>query len=331
MAIVVERISRSGHVISSQVLEKNQIVIGRGFNCDVIVQDLHVDAQHLRVFFDSVTQSFACEDLGSKNGTNLYSGKGGIAPHKKKKLLGRRPFFSGQGFSLGKSYIRIYSTDHTVPESLPMSRWEGTEHVLSQWWFYLSIALGWLFLSTLDQYLTFPKTDKIFSYVLDSLTYPVGALVFAGFWGFVGKSLKHDSKFQLHFSVALLTMFAIALFDFVLPFLVYNLKIWYAASYLANLFVVVVLFIALYTTLTIACQLKPVFRVAMASIVPLVFLIPTIVGLINRPDFISIPNYEKALVSPAWQMRATISEDAFLENAQKLYNELDTGLAESND
>ena len=54
-------------LIETSLQKRDSVVIGRGNDCDVVVQDMKASKQHCRLTRSG--QGFVLEDLGSRNGT----------------------------------------------------------------------------------------------------------------------------------------------------------------------------------------------------------------------------------------------------------------------
>src|SRR6202040_2665445 len=81
-----------------------EVHIGRGYDNDVIVDDLYVAARHVRVFRDESGRLVA-EDLGSANGMFRDRAK---TRDQRIVIEGERPI------RIGHSYLRIRDTSHAV-------------------------------------------------------------------------------------------------------------------------------------------------------------------------------------------------------------------------
>lgn len=325
MAIIVERVSRQGQVLQTQVFDKNAIRIGRAYTNDFVLTDPHVEAQHLLVEFDPASHRFTCYDVNTLNGSYLIQPKIKLNKHK---VAGRQPFFSGQMFSLGRTFIRIYSSDHSVAAAQPLSRWEEVQHFLSQTWVYSTLILAFLALSVFNDYLTAPTKKDLLKYVLNTSYALVVMLVYAGFWAFVGKNLRHDAKFTVHLSVAAAALLGIQTFDFILPYLAFNLRLGGFADTLSYLYSALFIYFACYVTLVAACQFKPLMRTMLALVLPILFCIPMIRGYLNTPDFWPLPKYDKTLVAPAWQMREVVGAEEFISSTAPLYQQAQENTAD---
>lgn len=325
MAIIVERINRSGQVLQTEVHDKPEITLGRGFDCDIILSDPHVDRYHARIEMNPETGAFRCLDQNSRNGVWLLHNGPLAGALRKKNRIRRSPFYSGQTFALGRTLLRIYASDHQVAPAEPMSRWEEIGHSLSHWWLSLFLTLVLMGLLVWDGFLNDPRADSLPEHGLQALYLVLGAVLFAGVWAGIGRSSRHDGKFALQLNIALFGLVLFSVAESLLPFLVFNLNMWSMSAWLSALFPAVILFLVLYFALIYSTHLGMVARMAVATSIPAVALvIPLLVESAKKVDFDSVPNYNRALVSPKWQYRQPVSLDQFLEDAGGLHNKDDT-------
>ncbi len=324
MAIVVEVLNRSGHVISSHKFSGERVVIGRGLNVDLTLQDPHIDARHLIVERAEDTHNLYCEDINSRNGVYQLRARKpgyGISFKHKMRLASRKLFYSGQQFLLGRTVIRIYDADHPVAAPLALSRWEDIGHGLSHWGVWLSTIVAIVLCQGVDAYLDDPTQKNLWRYVLPSGYALLAALGYAGLWAFIGRNLRHEGRFTVHFSIALLGILALTAFDWFLPVLVFNLRLWWAQTMISALFSAVLAFAVGFLALHFAAHLKPAVRAAVAMVVPTALLLSVIIATITRPEFQPTPGYETALVSPKWQVRGSIEREEFLDEAFELFKQ----------
>ncbi|MCR6651160.1 MAG: FHA domain-containing protein [Cellvibrionaceae bacterium] len=320
MALVVQLVNRAGAVLSTQKFPQNKIVIGRALDCDLILQDPHVEPRHLEVELDPATQGLYGRDLSTLNGTwRVEQNSLGVPGRTKSRLFSGNPFFSGQLFEVGRTHLRICSAAHEVAPAIRVSRWEILGHGLSHWWLYSLLILVLVVLQVWDAYLSDPKDNKLSQYALGAL-YPILAAVgFAGLWGFIGKNIRHDAKFPTHFSAALAALLAVSAFEFSAPYWAFQFGVWLWQGTIVALFTALVVFALGYVTLSFATHLPSLVRTAVAAILPVVILIPTLLTLLGQTEFESLPPYDRAMVEPAAQFRAVTEVEEFLQATHKLY------------
>ncbi len=108
--LVVEVLNHSGDVVTRHKVTSRSATIGRGYGCDVIVDDPHVCAEHLRIEYASDGSIFV-RDLDSVNGLeDLLTGQ------KTKALL----VAPEARFRIGRTVLQVHPADRPVPPALPV-------------------------------------------------------------------------------------------------------------------------------------------------------------------------------------------------------------------
>ena len=320
MALVVQLINRAGAIIGSHSFQSDRIMLGRALDCDLVLQDPHVEAHHLEVVMEPESGRLSCRDLGSLNGTwRRTQNSGGTLSKKKTAVTGITPFFSGQIFELGKTHVRVCSSQHAVAPALPLSRWEALGHALAHWWIYCTLALLLLTLQVWDNYLSEPNTKKLYQYTLSALYPLLAAIVYAGVWAFIGRNIRHDGKFTSHMTAALAAVLAVSAFEFSAPYWAFNWSVWRWQSNSIAVFTAAIVFLLGFVTLSFATHLKALGKTAVALVAPMVLLIPTLLQILGEPEFRSIPPYDRSLVEPDWQFKKSNTVEEFLAATPSLY------------
>jgi hypothetical protein len=321
MALVVQLINRAGAPIATHRFQQDSVIVGRALDCDLVLQDPHVDAQHLELKFDPRTGGLSGRDLGSLNGTwRVNQSKRGVPLKKKSPLPSYGPFFSGQILELGKTHLRVCSSVHEVAPPLPLSRWEALGHALAHWWLYGALGLILVILQVWDSFLSEPSAKKLSQFALSALYPLLAAVVYAGVWAFIGRNIRQDGKFPSHLTAALAGVTAVSVFDFSSPYWAFNWELGHWQDKLSDLFTAGAVYTVGLVSLSFATHLRGFAKVAVAMVAPLLLLIPFVLGILNEPEFRSSPPYDRTLVEPAWQFRQPGELDDFLSAAKKLYS-----------
>ena len=113
MRLVVEKGNLSGHGFD---LRRSTIVIGRGRDCDIILNEQQVSRQHARL--QKTPQGWMLTDLGSTNGTQVNGRP--LMPHEPHALQ------AGDRVSLGACILNLRSLEAApAAASPPLSRPSG--------------------------------------------------------------------------------------------------------------------------------------------------------------------------------------------------------------
>lgn len=322
MAIVVEHLHRGGQVLQSFKVDKDVCTVGRSFECDVLLHDEHIDAHHLTITQDIESHSLYCEDQQSVNGTlllkNFYKG---LTFRQKTPLRGKRLFYSGQGFVLGRTFLRVYASDHRLGPTQVMSPWESVDHTLGRWYVAMSGLLVFFCLSLYNSFLSLPRTDRLMQGALSIGTLVLSCLAVAAVCSFVGRLLRHDTKFFVYVSLGFWCLSLLLAIDMVLSILSFNFNLWESIVWIEKLAFALVMFVSVYLVLFFATHLGHYLRLALAAILPVGILLAYIVGLATAPDFRSRPNYNHGLVAPKWQWIEPTPVARFVESSGFVYDE----------
>src|SRR6516225_4739158 len=100
--IWIEILSRHRDLATRFRVPGPEVLIGRGYDNDVIVDDPYVAARHLRLFRDGEGQLIA-EDLGSTNGTFVDGSKSRLARFA---VDGQQPI------RIGQTFLRVRESSH---------------------------------------------------------------------------------------------------------------------------------------------------------------------------------------------------------------------------
>jgi hypothetical protein len=320
MALVVQIINRNGVPISSHRIHTHRAVLGRSLDCDVILQDPHINPHHMEIIIDPDSGKLTGRDLSTTNGTwQLNQNKRGVVGRNKAPFNGARPFFSGQVFELGKTYVRICSNQHSVAPALPLSHWDALGAATSHGWLFVLLSVLLVSVEIWDGLLSNPDHKHISKTVVEAF-YPIlAAGVYAGIWALVGKIIRHDAKFSSHFTVALAGMLALTCVQVIMPYGIFNLGGGELQPLIDSAIGAVLLLILGLISLSLTTHLHPLPRFAVAMIVPVLICVSAAQGVINRAEFRSSPPYDRSLVEPEWQFRKASSVESFLAASQALY------------
>lgn len=203
--IWVEVLSHHRDVLSRHRVERDSATIGRGYGCDVVLDDPHVAAAHLRVSRDAQGQ-FAVEDLGTLNG--LYVGRERM-PTPKAVLEPDQPI------RIGGTWLRLRSADHPVATERPPAPSSGG------WVLPATLVAGALGLALLETWLSNSGEPKLSEYLAPpTLALLLGA-AWAGAWAIASRVFSHRARYPRHLETAFGGLLAFAIVNRVLSLLAY--------------------------------------------------------------------------------------------------------------
>jgi hypothetical protein len=183
----VEVLDAHGHVRARQRIDAVPAIIGRGYGCDVLLDDPWVSPVHARLYRD-LDGSLVLEDAGSENG--LWA-PGEAAPIRTRSVAGGVTLRAG----LTPADARVAPTlaiDAAAPVTGPYQRvWLGP---------VLAAVGGTVY--GLGQLLEDPNKHLATEVVGDALSMMVLLALWAGAWALVTRAVSQRARFLGHLTVA---------------------------------------------------------------------------------------------------------------------------------
>lgn len=190
--MIVEVLGRRGDVAQRVRLERLPATIGRGWQCDVIVADPLVEAEHARLTPDGQGGA-ALEDLGSRNG--LFAGSS--------RRRAARVVVNGVTVArIGRTVLRIVPDGAAVPPALPDT--EAGDRLATALatpsWNVAVLATGLLAAAL---WLWLGRTESHAASVAGGELLGLGVLTaaWAGFWALIGRANVQRFSFWPHLSL----------------------------------------------------------------------------------------------------------------------------------
>jgi hypothetical protein len=196
-AIWVEVLSRHGDVALRQRFTSTPITIGRAYDNDVVVDDPHVAAHHLRIV-RSDDGVLMAEDLGSLNG--LYLGRG---REKRSEIA----FDGDHEISVGTTMLRVRTAAFAVPDEQPVIR--GVRF----WPAAIACIAGVFLLAVLDLWLSETTEPKAIRYFTPLLIITGIVVAWTAGWSVINRVFRGQARFGLHFLIVSAGMLAFSFYD----------------------------------------------------------------------------------------------------------------------
>jgi len=192
MEVALQINGRQQQQIGKYQISRSGLVLGRGWDCDVIITDSRADAQHARLHLTD-DGLLALEDLDSINGTRS-------AGHQ----INNGIVASGDIITIGRTKVQIFSADHPVVPARSPSFYDTAKDVLgTPKWAVISTLAALaiiLWFNSLERIREI-KPEVMFGEVLGIA---VSAVAFALFWSAVGKLLRGESQLLANWSITAL-------------------------------------------------------------------------------------------------------------------------------
>ncbi len=322
MAIVLERINRSGQVSAIQSFNQPTVNVGRAYDQDYIVDDAYVDALHARLVVSADDMTLTCIDLGSVNGIRIEPRLG-----KPFRVMGTAQLHSGDTIMIGRTRLRVMQGFQPVPPARAMTARHQGVRWLNQWRLALSLLAVLVMLFALDNYLDMPLQKHLARYVTESVYVAIACLIYAGFWSLINRSSRGDARFALHVVVACGGLLVLLIGHWALLWLRYHFASAVFWSFAQPVIVAAYLFAAAYVSVRLATRMGKVGVALLASILPLLMLASVLLKYYEKPRLHDV-NYQRELVSPVINLRPSISSHDFVAKQARYYAKGDSSQSE---
>lgn len=276
------------------------LIVGRGWHCDLIVQDPLVDAEHARVVLNAAGE-LHIEDMNSLNGTHLLGDT-----------------LENAALQLGNTRLEFHRTDVPVPPAQRLSRWDGFLTGLGNPVWPLMALLP---LFCLQVYFNNARALEP-GYFVSSIFYGLlGCGVWALFWGVLSKLLRNSMRLAAHFSVICWGLVSGAVVSALADFLGWQTQSVAVGEFIGVAGSALVLFVLGAVTLGLATAMHSRRRLLVA-VLPSIALAFFAYGLPLLQD--EEPQWAAPMVGesypPGWQWGKGRPLESFLEDSELLFD-----------
>ncbi len=310
MEVALKIVGREQRQILRLPLGEAGIVLGRGWNCEAILNDSRVDAQHarLRVGADGELQVL---DLDSINGTKLNGHVLNGDP---------TPLASGSVLTLGRTQVTVFDPDHPVPAARRPSALDSIRDGFSRSGVVLLLTLVCVAIGVGVEYLGYTgkfKTEDFISQLLGILTVGV---VWTLFWAAVGKMVRGEAHLMANWCIAMLAAAAGSIGSELSAWVGFNSQSAGVFEFTSSLITFAILVLTLLFALAFNTNIGRRTRLGLALLPAVVLIgINTILPLFDDDKSVNVPPALLISQPPAFKVGSESSADAFLETSGKLF------------
>jgi hypothetical protein len=312
--MIVEVYDHRGVLRSRHRIDRYPAVIGRALSADIILDDPHVAAEHVRLSRDD-QGAIHVEDLGSRNGTvDADTGRS----------IQSAEWRAGLGLRVGRTQLRLRGFDDPVPPEVPLGApvWSvvpGSRGLL------LLITAASVALLVLGSWTGGFQGTSAPRQLGETLAILTGLVTWAGCWGLGGRLARQEVRFLAHLALASVGTLATAL--------LITLSAWITAivpgTAAADVFLVMVVLPLLYAWLSkhlaLASAMGPRRRARVSGAVVGGFTLLAGLGAwAGDGDYSAAVEYDAALKPLPPALVASVSVDDFVRLAADLRDEADS-------
>jgi len=192
----IEVLSRHRDVVARQRVTGGVVRVGRAYDNDLVLDDPHVAAHHLR-FVRGDDGTWSAEDLGSANGLRVDG-----------KRRAQAPLDGDVVVVAGHTGLRLRTSAYAVAEELPLAR-RGVPH-----WAAALACLALVFaLAVLELWLGETGETKLIRYLTPLLTLAVVIAVWVSAWTVLSRLFAGHARFGLHLLIVGAGLLAYACYE----------------------------------------------------------------------------------------------------------------------
>ena len=310
----LEVVDRSGLVRERVSLNRTPVILGRAYDCQVIIEDPYVCPQHIQISL-AENGELLIEDLDSLNGLS-------ISKHgAKQSQLKLRP---GEDCFIGWTKLRFRCRDEqVVPARHDHSR-QLVFSLLQQPKFLAIIMVLTFFQLIFSGWLDQSRQVELHTLLVAPASIYLFLIAWALVWSVVGKLLVHRACFFTHFSIAVAMISLTLIIDgatgyslFMLDMDLLQIKIQLATGFIVTA-------IILYAHLHFATRARPKNQLVTAIFVSAIFtMLLAYIDYEEKDEFSSLPAYSVFLKPPMFVIGPVQTTDDFLSGMDVVERKVD--------
>ncbi len=198
---VLEVLDRQHRVTQRVRLRHWPVTIGRGYGCDVVLDDPHVAPAHLRLDRDAETGILTATDLGTLNGVHRLATRDARHGPRAAAAFALTP---GEWLETGRTRWRVCDPAMPVEPERPLT---GPRHEPA--WLVPVLALLAVVALTADLWFGAFDEFKPLAAATSIVSVLLALGVWAGLWGLVTRIFHAPSQFGRHFAWACTVLLAV--------------------------------------------------------------------------------------------------------------------------
>jgi len=318
MALIIEELNRGQRVQARYRMEGERFTLGRGYDNDIILEDIHADANHAEIRRGE-DGCYYLRDLDSVNGTRLLCNLRDRSV--KAGEVRERMIESGDLVQIGKTHLRLSHSKAALPEAVPLhsleSLFERLSHPAGAIGLLLAVALSTLLVS----YLGYAR-DYEWTIAVNLLSGSViGLLVYAGAWAFIGRVVRHETHFFTHLSIAALGVLIYTGWEWFSTLLDYNFPLGGLTPVLDFSVLALLLPVMLWCACYLATNLSRGWRWGLALALPWGFLgLGLAEGIGDMDDFTAVPEISTEIKHRDLLLRTPVPMEQFIASSPALFD-----------
>lgn len=310
MELVFEIINRAGRILERHKLSGNSITIGRAFDNDLILSDQTIDAHHA-VIHEDENQQIQLIDTNSVNG---------VWDNRHQRIKENVTLNSGDEYTLGKTRIRVYKTNHPVTKTININFVDTVIHHFGKTPAMIVTALLLIGATINETWLNMfseVKWETITGAVMLLLSMVV---IYALFWALIGRIVKHEMRFKSQFTIISLYLFISFALQCVNELVLYNTLESIGSFIFAFINNFILLTLLFWLNLYIATNQSAKQRWKISAALSLVFISMVLYqDITNYFNFSTRPDYITEIKPPVMRIAEGVSQEEFITSGSVVF------------
>ncbi|WP_237067038.1 FHA domain-containing protein [Microbulbifer guangxiensis] len=318
MALIIEELNRAQRVQTRYRMDGDRFTIGRGYDNDAILEDVHADAHHVEIV-RSEDGGYLLRDRNSVNGTQLMRNQRETGVEAGE--VSERRIVSGDEIQLGRTHFRLVDTEEPMDEAVPLHSLENLFSRLASPVKAVSLLVLAGLLTLLIAYLGTAEEFRWTGAINIFFGSIFGLLVYAGAWALIGRVVHHESMFFTQLAIAALGALIFAGWEWFSTFLDYNFAMGNLVEIINVAILAMLLPAMLWSAIYLATNITPKWRLAAAVILPWGFLGLTLLEQVgNMAEFDGIPQISTEIKHKDMLVRSPVPLDEFVAKTPSLFD-----------
>lgn len=305
----IEILSRGGKVVQQVPLRNDVVHIGRGYDNDVVVDDPYVDPHHLSLHWDGQALRLHGLAAGASSLPETLA--------------------CGDQLRIGRSLLRFRSACYPLPPTRREHTGFDLLALLGKPLWQSGALLLCVALLLLNDYLDSASKYLVLKGASGMVSVLLAICVWAALWAFASRMIIHQWNFWRHTTIALLALTLLILLKAGGQYVAFALNLdglAHSGGMAAEFLIAAAALMLHLGSATFASTRR--LLIVSCSLSALLVGLPLLFSLADR-DFSSYPHYEITFKAPVFKLAGSRGSAEFFADAEKLFGEVDTEIAEA--
>lgn len=315
--VVLEILDKSGKVQERVRLTRFPAVIGRDYDCDVILNDEFVSPHHAQIELDEAGQA-TIRDKDSDNGTFILPSAASI---------GQAPLAADGLLQLGHTLIKVRRPGSGIaPTRMDTLTHSRMTRFFTSGKMLLLLCVLLLAILGLHAYQMSAQQIKPSKLLLESLEIAIVVPVWAGMWAIFSRVFAHHTAYVSHAVIACLAVIGFFATDTLVEYYAFGLSAGFSAEVLFHALFGSIVALVLYGHLRFATLLAPRRIGLFAGLIAAgLIALSGFTTYVQELDFNDTLNYPPELKPAQFRFVQEKTLDTFIRDAGQLPQQIDPG------